>query len=127
MADKMCTLDLEMVHHRHKVIRYLIDGIADARAGAAAGAAMIVHDRLVARGEGRDVWRAIAAYAAEPRDQQNRRTAAVRFVVDFPLRDRRHGRSSPHRAKLPPFEFRNFPSPNNRRRKAGRRFFRTTG
>ena len=49
VADEMRTLDLEMVHHRHKVIRHLIDGIADARAGAAAGAAMIVHDRLVAR------------------------------------------------------------------------------
>jgi hypothetical protein len=95
VADEMRALDLEVVHHRHKIIRHLIDGIADARAGAVAGATMIVHNRPVARGEGRNVRRPIAAGAAEPGDQQHRRTAAVRFVVDFPRRDGRHGRSSP--------------------------------
>ena len=81
MADVVRAGDTQRVHQLHGVIGHLPDGIVDARQRAAAGAAMIVQDDGEVPRESRDMRLPEARDAAEPRHQQQRRSAAVGFVV----------------------------------------------
>ena len=71
------------VDQLQRIVGHLRDAVVDLRQRAAAGAAMIVHDHGELLGELRDIVAPESAVAAQSRHQEQRRSAAVRFVVEL--------------------------------------------
>ncbi len=89
MAHDACALEPEAVDQREDIVAHLGDGdFAGERAVAAPGAAVVVEDDTVLRGERREVGEPVVAGAAQARRQDQWRAAAVLLVleaVDHPI------------------------------------------
>src|SRR3974390_709666 len=87
MADQMRLLDAEVVHHSDQIVGHPVDRVANSRARALAGTAMIVDNDLKFLGKGRDVRDPVARDTAKPGNQQHGNPASVRLVIDFAVGD----------------------------------------
>ena len=96
MADQMCLLDAHVVHHTDQIVGHLVDRVANFRARALAGTAMIVDDDLKFLRKGRDVRDLVARDTAKPGNQQHGNPPSMRFVIDFAVGDWGFGHGCSH-------------------------------
>jgi hypothetical protein len=88
VADDVGALDFQRVHQRDHVGGHAVDGVAAAARVALPDAAMVVGDDVELAGERRHLVAPKRRGAAEPGDEQDRKSAALALVIQRAVADR---------------------------------------